>query len=96
MKKQLERADVLRLLIPSNDTPGASGTLDLHGVNKGIFITTSKFPKDTIEILKKTPKNLILIDGTKLATLMIEHDVGVTTEKTYQVKKINLDFFQEE
>ena len=82
--------------VTARDVRDFVGTLDLQGVNKGIFITTSKFPKDTTEILKKTPKNIILIDGHKLTRLMIEHDVGVTTEKIYRVKKIDSDFFIEE
>jgi restriction system protein len=72
------------------------GTLDLHGVNKGIFITTSRFPNDTKDILNKTPKNIVLIDGTKLAKLMIEHNIGVNSEKVYEIKKIDSDFFPEE
>jgi len=71
------------------------GTLDIHGVNKGIFITTSKFPQKTDQIIGKTTKTIILIQGTELAELMIEYDVGVTTEKTYKIKKIDEDFFIE-
>lgn len=82
--------------VTARDVRDFVGTLDLHGVNKGIFITTSRFPRDTKEILGKTPKNIILIDGPELASLMIEHDVGVTTEKIYRAKKIDLDFFPEE
>lgn len=82
--------------VTARDVRDFVGTLDLHGVNKGIFITTSRFPKDTHEILKKTPKNIILIDGPKLAKLMIEYDVGVSPQKTYQIKKIDIDFFPEE
>ena len=48
--------------VTARDVRDFVGTLDLHGVNKGIFITTSRFPKDTHEILKKTPKNIILIN----------------------------------
>jgi len=72
------------------------GTLDLHGVNKGIFITTSRFPNDTKKILNKTPKNIILIDGAKLAKLMIEYNIGISPEKTYQIKRIDSDFFPED
>ncbi len=72
------------------------GTLDLEGVQKGVFITTSKFPKDTQEIIAKTPKNIILINGDKLAGLMIDYNVGVSLEKTYEIKKIDSDFFIEE
>ena len=62
-------------------------------LRKGIFITTSKFPKDTEEILKKTPKHIILIDGSRLAQLMIDHDIGVSTEKVYKVKRLDSDYF---
>ena len=72
------------------------GTLELNGVDKGIFITTSKFPKNTDEILKRTPKNIILINGTKLAKLMIEYDVGVSTQKIFKIKQIDTDFFDNE
>jgi restriction system protein len=72
------------------------GTLDLEGVQKGVFITTSKFPKDTQEIIAKTPKNIILINGDKLADLMIDYNVGVSLEKAYEIKKIDTDFFIEE
>jgi restriction system protein len=72
------------------------GTLDLEGVQKGVFITTSKFPKDTQEIIAKTPKNIILIDGDKLASLMIDYNVGVSLEKVYEIKKIDSDFFIED
>ncbi len=79
--------------VTARDVRDFVGTLDLHGVQKGIFITTSKFPKDTKEILKKTPKNIILINGSRLAQLMIDHDIGVSTEKVYKVKKLDSDYF---
>lgn len=82
--------------VEAKDVRDFVGTLDLNGVTKGVFITTSKFPKNTSEILGRTPKNIILIDGTRLAMLMIEHDVGVSTEKIYQIKRIDSDFFPEE
>ena len=72
------------------------GTLTLNGVSKGVFITTSKFPKDSEREVKRIHKNIVLIDGIKLAELMIEHNVGVSTEKTYNVKRIDSDFFPEE
>ena len=82
--------------VAARDVRDFVGTLDLYGVNKGIFITTSEFPKDTEDILNKTPKNIILINGHKLAKLMIEYNVGVSPEKTYEIKKINIEFFPEE
>ena len=83
-------------IVTASDVRDFVGTLDLNGVSKGIFITTSKFPKYTMDIISKTPKNIILINGLKLADLMIEYDVGVSTEKIYRIKKIDSDFFSEE
>lgn len=72
------------------------GTLDMSKVTKGFFITTSKFPVNTKELLYNTSKTIILIDGQKLAELMIEYDLGVSVEKTYKIRKIDPDFFREE
>jgi len=72
------------------------GALELKGANKGVFITTSKFPKGSEENLSSTVKNIVLIDGNKLVDLMMEYGVGVQKEKTYEIKKIDIDFFTEE
>ncbi|MEN7981819.1 MAG: restriction endonuclease [Nanoarchaeota archaeon] len=72
------------------------GTLELSGVNKGIFITTSKFPSNTQELIRGAQKNIILINGQKLAELMIEYNLGVSIERVYKIKKIDSDFFRED
>ena len=72
------------------------GTLEVNGVSKGVFMTTSRFPKDSETVISKTQKSIVLIDGSKLVNLMIEYNVGVTTTKTITVKKIDSDFFMDE
>lgn len=62
---------------------------------KGIFITTSNFSKDAIEFVKTVDSKIILIDGEKLAKLMFEHNVGFEQGDTYQLKRIDEDFFVE-
>ena len=69
------------------------GALDGVGVNKGVFITTSGFTKDAMDY--KSSKKIAKIDGKQLTNLMIQYNVGVTTEYTYEVKKIDKDFFEE-
>ncbi len=71
------------------------GALEVNGVNKGVFITTSKFPRDSLSNIK-SQKSIKLIDGYELADLMIEHNLGVSIENTFKIKKIDLDFFEEE
>ncbi|TQD25245.1 restriction endonuclease [Methanolobus vulcani] len=71
------------------------GALDLKGVTKGVFITTSKFTPNARETAIKSTKTIRLIEGTELVQLMIDNDIGVNTYKTYNLKKIDLDFFIE-
>lgn len=72
------------------------GTLEVNGVNKGVFMTTSRFPRDSENVISKTQKSIVLIDGPKLVNLMIEYNVGVSTTKTILVKRIDNDFFLDE
>lgn len=85
------------------DTPVGSktvreflGALDQAGAKKGVLITTSTFTKDAKAPLGKTDKKVSLIDGQMLAELMIDHDLGVSPDKTFQIKKIDSDFFEED
>jgi len=71
------------------------GALEVNGVNKGVFITTSRFPKESLQNTK-SQKSIILIDGNKLVDLMYEFNLGVHIEKTFEMKKIDLDYFAEE
>lgn len=71
------------------------GALTGKRAKKGIFITTSEFSKEAEEYARNIELKVILIDGVRLANLMIEHNVGVTTSSNYEVKKIDGDFFLE-
>jgi restriction system protein len=73
-----------------------SGSLDVHRARKGVLITTSQFSKEAKEHTEKSEKKIVLIDGERLAQLMMDHDVGVTVGAAYQVKKADLDYFEEE
>ena len=74
------------------------GSLEGEGISAGIFITTSDFTKDALDFVKenKGSKNITLINGDKLAELMIKHNVGVRVKSCYVVKQIDEDFFVEE
>ena len=67
----------------------------LHGrkARKGVFITTSGPAHDYV---REIQDKVILIDGPTLADLLIEHGVGVSTVATYDVKKIDSDYFAED
>lgn len=73
-----------------------AGALAEHRAKKGVFITTSAFTKEARLSADKHDARIVLIDGEKLATLMIDHGLGVTLEATYEVKRIDSDYFAEE
>ena len=70
----------------------------LHGkrARKGIFLTTSTFTKEAHEYASGLETKVILIDGLQLAELMFDYGVGISTESTYVVKRIDNDFFEDE
>lgn len=72
------------------------GALAGQGAKKGIFITTSNFSKEAIEFTPKNETKIVLIDGQELAQLMIDHGIGVSTVSSYEIKKIDNDYFEEE
>ena len=74
---------------------GFVGALAGQSGSKGVFITTSDF---THEALEYNPSNvkIVKINGKRLAEFMIQYNVGVTVKETYEIKKIDLDYFEEE
>lgn len=72
------------------------GALAGQGATKGLFITTAKFSDGAKEYSQKQhATKIVLIDGMELAKLMVEYNLGVSTEKVYEIKKIDSDFFEE-
>ena len=60
---------------------------------KGIFITTSSFTADAINYVSNIDSKVVLIDGKRLAEFMIDYDIGVTGSITYQIKRVDSDYF---
>lgn len=75
---------------------GFAGSLEGYRARKGMFLTTSTFTRDAMEYVERIEKQIVLIDGERLAQLLIDHDVGVATVDTYQIKRIDTDFFEQE
>ncbi|MGJ5818779.1 restriction endonuclease [Paludibaculum fermentans] len=71
-----------------------SGSLTRRHASRGVFITTSTFTKDALEFVEAIPQKIVLIDGKLLASLMIEHDVGVSSTKAYTLKRLDQDYFE--
>lgn len=71
------------------------GALAGRQANKGVFITTSSFNTNAVAYAKSISQKVILIDGPRLAELMIEHNIGVSTSRTISLKRVDSDYFEE-
>lgn len=70
-----------------------AGALQGHRAKKGIFITTSSFSKEALDFVSKIDSKIVLIDGEHLTQLMIDHDIGVSKIASYDIKRIDTDYF---
>jgi len=73
-----------------------AGSLEGARARKGVMLTTSRFSKEAEDYVTRIEKKIVLIDGEKLADLMIEHNVGVSESQKYVIKKVDADYFGEE
>lgn len=73
-----------------------AGALLGQQARKGVFITTSDFTKEAKDFAEKIDSKIILINGEELAELMIDYNVGVSVATTYEIKKMDSDYFSEE
>lgn len=72
------------------------GSLALQGVSKGVFLTTSRFSPSAIQTASDSKQQkIVLIDGKELTELAIEFNLGVQIAETIEIKKIDLDYFEE-
>ena len=72
-----------------------AGALVGQNASKGVFITTSSYSKEARNYVAGLHQKIVLIDGSELAKYMIEYNVGVSTKKVYEVKRIDNDYFEE-
>lgn len=70
-----------------------AGALQGQRARKGIFITTSSFSAEALNYVSMIESKIILIDGIRLAKLMFDHGIGVSSASTYEVKRIDSDYF---
>lgn len=71
-----------------------AGALQGHRATKGVFITTSSYTREAIEYAGLISTKIILVGGKELVTLMIDHNVGVSTIGVYEIKRVDSDYFE--
>jgi restriction system protein len=79
--------------VGSGDIRNFSGSLELHKANKGLFFTTSSFSPSAMETAEQMRSRIVLINGEKLAQLMLENGVGCSSKKALFIMRIDEDYF---
>jgi restriction system protein len=79
--------------VPVKEVRDFAGALMSKRSGKGVFITTSNFPPSAEEFVKSVGVKIILIEGKRLASLMIKYNLGVTTTTTIEIKQLDSDYF---
>jgi restriction system protein len=73
-----------------------AGSLVERGASKGVFVTTSGFATPARNFAERIPQRLVLIDGEELTRLMVQYGIAVRTDRTIELRKLDLDYFDEE
>lgn len=71
------------------------GSLTGEGASKGVFVTTSDFSKPARDYVHRVQQRVVLINGDRLARLMIAHEVGVRARQVYVIRSVDEDYFAE-
>lgn len=69
------------------------GSMTGESATKGVFVTTSGFSKQARDYVRRVQQRVVLIDGARLARLMIDHDVGIRVDRVYMLRSIDANFF---
>jgi restriction system protein len=69
--------------------------LSAHRARKGVIITTSTFTREATATAERVDARIVLIDGATLARHMYDTGLGLTTVETYEIKRIDSEFFEE-
>lgn len=72
-----------------------AGAMDGQKATKGVYITTSSYTLDAKNYANSLNKKIVLIDGEQLSRYMIEYNVGVSVKTVYELKRLDIDYFEE-
>jgi restriction system protein len=80
-------------MVPVADVRDFAGSLDAHQASKGVFVSTAQFTEAAREFVGRLSRRVVLVDGLRLSDLMIRHNIGVRVKESYQIKRIDADYF---
>ena len=80
--------------VGESDVRNFVGAIDVANTAKGVFVTTADFTKSAKAYVERSSKRIVLIDGKELSRLMVQYGVGIRTRETYQLQRVDEDFFE--
>ena len=83
-------------LVPVSEVRGFAGSLDAHHAVKGIFVATGHFSPAALSFCQQVSRRVVLVDGTKFTEMMIRYNVGVRVKQSYQIKRIDPEYFRKQ
>lgn len=81
--------------VTSGEVRDLAGALQLHKASKGVLMSTSGFTRDAVSTAERLG-NIVLVNGVELAQLMIEFNIGVTTTRSLEIKRLDDAYFEED
>jgi len=79
--------------VPVSEVRDFAGSLDAHQAAKGIFVTTSHFSDSAMEFVQRVSRRVVLVDGYRFSGIMIRHNIGVWVKESFQIKRIDTNYF---
>lgn len=79
--------------VPIGEVRDFAGSLEARHAAKGVFVTTTHFSPGALEFCAKISRRVVLIDGTRLAELMVRYNIGVKIKQSYLLKRLDADYF---
>ena len=81
------------LPVPISEVRDFAGSLEARHASKGVFVTTTHFSPGAVEFCSRLTRRVVLIDGMRLADLMVRYNIGVKVRQSYLVKGIDGSYF---
>jgi len=79
--------------VPISAIRDFAGSLESHHASKGVFVTTTHFSPGAEQFCARLSRRVVLIDGQRLADLMVRHNIGVSVQQCYVLKGLDPAYF---
>lgn len=79
--------------VPIADVRDFAGSLEARRAVKGVFVTTTHFSAGAAEFCAQLVRRVVLIDGNRLAELMLRFGLGVRVQHRFEIRSLDRNYF---